>query len=279
MAASEVGGQGIPCVYCLLPNKKKTTYLQLFSKIKERVGTPNRLTTIITDFELAVFKACDIVFPDVQHKGCRFHHNAAVWKNLGDHNLQSLYYQNPRFQELIYSLYSLCYVPSDRVNEYYHEVITKLVDDGDEKDEEWEDYQEEINAFGSYYRTTWIEKRGGRGALFKPELWNQYATVLEGGLETNNMLESFNRTWNSLSGYSPNVFAIQELFVKQDAEARRAYLSNAVGLDMATNSGRKQRSKDSRQRVKFVVEAFHTMPKADYIQTLAHDQQKINNVK
>ena len=171
-------------------------------------------------------------------------------------------------------MYSLCYVPSDWVNEYYHEVITKLVDDGEEKDEEWEDYQEEINAFGSYYRTTWIEKRGGRGALFKPELWNQYATVLEGGLETNNMLESFNRTWNSLSGYSPNVFAIQEVFVKQDAEARRAYLLNAVGLDMATNSGRKQRSKDSRQRVKFVVEAFRIMPKADYIQTLAHDQQK-----
>ena len=114
-----------------------------------------------------------------------------------------------------------------------------------------------INAFGSYYRTTWIDKRGGRGALFKPELWNQYTTVLEGGIETNNMLESFNRTWNSLSGYSPNVFAIQELFVKQDAEARRAYLSNAVGLDMATNSGRKQRLKDSRQRVKFVVEALY----------------------
>ena len=48
-------------------------------------------------------------------------------------------------------------------------------------------------------------------------------------------------------------------------------------LPLATNSGRKEWSKDSRQRVKFVVEAFHTMPKADYIQTLAHDQQKINN--
>jgi len=169
MAASEVGGQGIPCVYCLLPNKKEDNIPTAVQQDKgERVGAPNRLTTIITDFELAVFKACDIVFPDVQHKGCRFHHNAAVWKNLGAHKLQSLFYQNPRFQELIYSLYSLCYVPSDRVNEYYHEVITKLVDDGKEKDEEWEDYQEEINAFACYYRTTWIKKRGGRGALFKP---------------------------------------------------------------------------------------------------------------
>jgi len=51
------------------------------------------------------------------------------------------------------------------------------------------------------------------------------------------MVESFNRTWNSLSGHSPNVFAIQELFVKQDAEARRAYLSNAVGLDKFKSKG------------------------------------------
>ena len=202
-----------------------------------RGGWENRLTTIITDFELAVLKACDIVFPDVQHKGCRFHHNAAVWKNLGAHKLQSLFYQNPCFQELIYSLYSFCYVPSDRVNEYYHEVITKLVDDGEEKDDEWKDYKEKIDAFSSYYRMTWIEKRGGRVAHFKPELQNQYATVLVGGLETNNMLESLNRTWNTLSGYSLNEFAIQELFVKQDGEAWRAYLSNAVGLYMASNSG------------------------------------------
>ena len=75
-----------------------------------------------------------------------------------------------RIQELIYSLYSLYYVPSDHVNEYYHEVITKLVDDGEEKDDEWKDYKEKIDAFSSYYRMTWIEKRGGRVAHFKPEL-------------------------------------------------------------------------------------------------------------
>ena len=62
-------GQGIPCVNCLQPIKKKTTYLQLFRQIKKQVGTPNRLATIITDFEQAVFNACDTVFPDAEHKG------------------------------------------------------------------------------------------------------------------------------------------------------------------------------------------------------------------
>ena len=117
------------------------------------MGTPNRLATIITDFEQAVFKACDTVFPDAEHKGCRFHQNAAFWKNLSEHRLQSLFHQNPWFQVLVYSLYSHCYVPSDQVDKYYHEVITKIVDDGVEHDEEWENYEQELEAFGSYYRT------------------------------------------------------------------------------------------------------------------------------
>jgi len=74
--------------------------------------------------------------------------------------------------------------------------------------------------------------------------------------------------------YSPNVWHIQDQFVKQDADARRAFLSDSVGQDMADNTGRKQRAKDAKQRVKLVVEAFATMPKTDYLKMLAHDLQR-----
>ena len=96
-------------------------------------------------------------------------------------------------------------------------------------------------------------------ALFEPKTWNHYESVLSGDLETNNMLESHNRTWNSIVGHKSNVWSIQELFKKQEAEARRSFLSNVTGHDMHANSGRKQRSLDSRQRIKFVFEAFETM--------------------
>ncbi|XP_023339596.1 uncharacterized protein LOC111709891 [Eurytemora carolleeae] len=59
----------------------------------------------------------------------------------------------------------------------------------------------------------------------------------------------------------------------------KAKTTEKAVIEKYANVQGKQRSKDSRQRVKFVVEAFHTMPKADYIQNLAHDQQKINNDK
>ena len=57
------------------------------------------------------------------------------------------------------------------------------------------------------------------------------------------------------------------MFVKQNAEARRACLYNAVGQDMVTKG-----SMDFRQIIKLVVEAF--MPKVDYIVMLAHDHQR-----
>ena len=90
------------------------------------------------------------------------------------------------------------------------------------------------------------------------------------------MLESNNKTWNSLVGQRPNVWHIQENFIKQDAEARRSFLSNAVGQDMRTNTGRKQKSLDSRGRVKFVIEAFESMPRSDYLSMLAHDMQRLD---
>ena len=43
---------------------------------------------------------------------------------------------------------------------------------------------------------------------------------------------------------------------------------------MTIKTGREQRSLDARERVKFVVDAFDSMPRADYVYTLAHNMQK-----
>ena len=123
---------------------------------------------------------------------------------------------------------------------------------------------------------TWIERPGGRAPLFPPNLWSQYDAVREDKPQTNNMLERFNRTWNSLVGNNSNVWIVQETLVKRDAEARRNFMSNAVGQDLHHNTGGRQRSLDARERLKFVVDGFDAMPRSDYISILAHDLQKFD---
>ena len=130
----------------------------------------------------------------------------------------------------------------------YNDVIFPLVEHGLDNYGDWIDYAAELEEFGKYFSNTWICRRNGQSPLCIPKLWNHFESVKEVGPQTNNMLESRNRTLNSLVGHSPNVWHIQ------DAEARRAYLSDAVGQDMTIITGRKQRSLDARERVKFVVD-------------------------
>ena len=284
MVCPENGAKGIPCVYALLPNKKKQTYEMLFNTIKKQVTKSQNengdyalnVQKIVTDFEIGVFSSVQKVFQDVEHKGCKFHHNAAIWKKLGEIGLHSLFYENAQFQEFIYMHYALCYVPTVDIVNTYNQVITPFMEDALTHYEEWEEFSGEIGQFCYYYCDTYIEKRNGREALFPPKLWTHYDTVLNDGVATNNKLESFNRTWNSIIGFKKNVWHVHEQFVKQESEARRAYLANAVAADLHTNSGRKQKALDSLGRLKFVVSAYNTTPIKDYISILAHDLQKFD---
>ena len=65
------------------------------------LGDCSKLSTIISDFERAVFEAVYHVYPSTGQSGCWFHFNSAVWKNIGEKGLQSLFfYQNPSYQEV-----------------------------------------------------------------------------------------------------------------------------------------------------------------------------------
>ena len=44
---------------------------------------------------------------------------------------------------------------------------------------------------------------------------------MQDGIQTNNYLESYNRTLNSLARKDSNVWIVQDLLIKQDADARR----------------------------------------------------------
>ena len=275
MVASESGGKGIPVGFFLLPNKKAATYEFLLEKIKERLGgQPDCLETIISDFEKAVFSSVRKVFAGVDHKGCRFHKYAAIWKQLGDKGLQGLFYQSASFKEVVYKLFALCYVPTVDVITVYQEQILPTIETLASEDEVWMEYTDELEEFGYYYETTWIQRRNGRLPLFAPCLWNHFDTLLADGVQTNNLLESFNRTFNKLAGTSPNVWKIHELFRSTEADTRRSFMSNALGKDKSTNSGRKQKFLDGLGRLKFVAESYDTIPNSDYIRMIAHELAK-----
>ena len=105
-------------------------------------------------------------------------------------------------------------------------------------------------------------------------LWNHHESIGNDGVQTNNYLESYNRTWNSLAGKNSNVWVVQELFSKQEAETTRSFLSNSVGQDKSTNTGWKEWSLDGRTRIKVILGGYDSMPKGCTLTMLAHTMSK-----
>ena len=68
----------------------------------------------------------------------------------------------------------------------------------------------------------------------------------------------------------PNVWAVIQGFIQQEANARRQIMSNVADLDLRENTGRKSLGEQTREQIKSVVgEDVHLPPKA-YWQKLAH---------
>ncbi|KAL0821973.1 hypothetical protein ABMA28_005362 [Loxostege sticticalis] len=69
----------IPIFFCLLPNKKESTYTEVFRILKEKFQVS--ISFFKSDWETAIMNAVKTVYPDVKIKGCFFHFSNAIWKN------------------------------------------------------------------------------------------------------------------------------------------------------------------------------------------------------
>ena len=217
-----------------------SAYDLMLQKLLERLGgQPASLKTILSDFEKALIGSVRKLFENVKHQGCRFHKYLALWKKLGEKGLQGLFHQSASFKEVVYMFFALCYVPEEDVVPLFNSIVLPKIQTLAVEDEDWVDYSDKLEDFGFYYETTWIKRRNGKAPTFDISLWNQFNSLCTDGHQTNNHLESYNQTFNKLAGQNPNVWKVHELFRSQEADTRRRFLNNAVGLDKSTNTGRK----------------------------------------
>ena len=286
-------GKGLPCCWCLLPNKKVNTYDQMWTCIMEKInmnGTEDfKPATISVDFEAASIKVVRSKFPGVKMSGCVFHQRQAIMRKIKDLGLAAFYYHVADLQELIHMIYALAYVPLEKVVSYYEEVILQSLEektaveeeDAEEDDEAnpWVEYRRELDDLVAYLDYTWIGRRAARTGTRGPPLivhkiWNQHDSFMskekmDSSCSTNNCLERYNRTMKSLVGNHPNVWAFIQSLIGQEGDTRRVFINNVSGMDIDENSGRTQHSKDNRERIQSVVLRHGDLTPTLYLQTIA----------
>ena len=75
----------IPLVHCLLPDKRRETYYEVFDTLRRKMAQTNLVLNpnkLMLDFESGLLPALRTQFPNATIKGCYFHHTKAIWINL-----------------------------------------------------------------------------------------------------------------------------------------------------------------------------------------------------
>lgn len=109
-----VGGTTIPCLYALLPNKRRRTYERMWEVLLERA--PNvQPTTIMSDFEIAAHQAIGRIFPQANVKGCFFHLGQSLWRKIQEEGLREEYVNVEESRTKLKMLLALAFLPTNEV--------------------------------------------------------------------------------------------------------------------------------------------------------------------
>ncbi|CAF1280202.1 unnamed protein product [Didymodactylos carnosus] len=105
---------GLPCVFGILPDRKKNTYQQSFQELKTVAASMGRIwksEQIMMDFESGLIPAISAKFPESAHKGCHFHFVQSLYRRIQTLGLATAYSQDEGIRSCCRKLMALPFLP------------------------------------------------------------------------------------------------------------------------------------------------------------------------
>lgn len=148
-----------PILYVLMSGKKKRDYKAVFRMVKDLLPSMS-LQEIILDYEMAMWKAADSIFPAVTVRGCAFHWGQAVWRKVQDLGLQTSYMEREETYAFCKKIMALPYLPPDIIPGLFDHIKEAATTDG-------------LVQLCQYISNTWVEN----AALWNPRQWSVFNQV------------------------------------------------------------------------------------------------------
>jgi hypothetical protein len=145
--------------------------------------------TVMTDFEAAAMGAFQIVWPNMQNKGCFFHLAQNQRKKIVNSGLQELVKSDPAIDIQVRMIRAMTFVPLIDLNRVWKALMAVL--------------DPRLNPLIEYFDTYYMGRLVGnrrRRARFPRELWNMFERTVNGQPRTNNSVEAYHRSLNTHFG-------------------------------------------------------------------------------
>jgi hypothetical protein len=190
-----------------MKEKKKESYIELLSNLKHQCWLRNFIIDpriVVSDFEIAVIEAFKQMFPGIKARGCFFHFNQCIWKQIKKKDLQNAFETEASIKAWLKKLSSLAFVPQNSMRDAWLMIVNDMYHLPYE-------HFDKLYGLLLYFNAVWFQK-------FEISLWNHYDTV---GPRTNNHVEGFHSKLNRLCQEAhPNIF--KSIGIVKDIETETA---------------------------------------------------------
>lgn len=241
----EVNGRFFPLIYALLQNKREETYIKLFEKVRQSMQRP-AVTVILSDFELGVINACNLLFPLARRQGCFFHFRQSAYRKIQSMGLKSKYDSDETLNYQIKLLLSLAFVPVENVGKAFDILHHANI------------FTEEAKPFVTYFQETWLGQTAikckRRNPVFPLDLWNCHDATTQGFPRTNNFVESWHCNFKKhMSATNPTIWKFLDCILEQQNLQELEINQLTSGFE---SSSKKRKYCDPNARIVNVVKSY-----------------------
>ena len=182
-------GFTVPCVFALLPDKRKETYTRLFRQLKlwlSEFSTTWDFESYLSDFKKGANLAAKYVFTGIREEGCFFHMAKRLDLYVKQLGLMPKYQIDMGFRTRVKFLAALAFIPVLDLVAVYEALSTTFLAD-------------EISLL-HYFESTCIGMGVGADGLirdpaFPHQMWNVLNRHDQGSTRTTNALEAFHHSF------------------------------------------------------------------------------------
>ena len=164
----------VPLIFVLMSSRRTSAYRAVFAAVRRVLPSAPAVTTVVSDFELALWKSVQTAFPGVEHRGCAFHWAQAVWRQLSQLGLAAAYRQQDAVHRFCRRIMSLPFLPPDDISATFTGLQSRATSDV-------------LKQLLQYVDKQWINH-----PVWPPTTWSVYRRAIR----TNNDCESWHARLN-----------------------------------------------------------------------------------
>ncbi|CAF4462764.1 unnamed protein product, partial [Rotaria socialis] len=209
-----------PCIFALLPDRKKSTYQQLFKELNAvavSMGRTWKPDQIMSDFETSLIPAISTEFPESVHKGCYFHFSQCLYRRIQSLGLATAYSHDESVRSCCRKLMALPLLPIQEVETSFYDL--RATADPTLK--------QQLRELFLYFDEYWINN-------IPIKMWN----IHDNQHRTNNICEGFHNRFNRrMEQAHANIWSFIRCIVREESRFQHLYVQ--------INTGSKRRPRSS----------------------------------